>query len=470
MVRRGRFGVNVVNRIAGFGAATSRVVAKMRLGLIPALAVFVGIASLLLPAPTWGADTSALPPEAKVAEEKHDAEYAAPYRLYPDISKEQSDLAHEGLRKGYRGDFMGAMKDYARMEKLEERDSLAPLSQLLIVASGVLLLERSDYRDDEEKERITKTIETAAEQGLYLTRTMLESRKNHPTCMLIAGGIQGFLATRKINTQPTRALQDGFQALRLLEKTLKIDPRIKDAYMGQGIFDCTATNAPLVVRGALKLLGRSSNFKQGLRALRISAYSGQYTSVASQLFLIQFLSPYEDESAEEKRGIFSGLQSAFPANPLYEFLANDEALCFYPDSFYTKYANLTPARIEKSLRKLRPYGYAGARYLQLVRAQISLVQDEDENAFKFDTAFAWREYDFYPVFLDGLRRKREFETSQPRRYPDLSPEELLNAYRDSAITLIRMSSLTPTAKRYHTWRVRDALRPTRKAPAAFAEP
>jgi hypothetical protein len=395
---------------------------------------------------------------------------ASIYRLYPDIGQEQSDLAHIGLQKGYSGDFTGALKLYAKMEKLETRDSLAPLSQLLIVATGVLMLERSDFRDEDELARITKTVEDASEQGHYLCRKALEANKNHPTYMLILGGIQGFLATRKIHTQPTRALQDGFHALRLLEKTIKIDPRIKDAFMGQGIFDCTASNAPLVVRGALKLLGRSSNFNQGLRALRVSAYSGQYTSVASQLFLIQFLSPYEDESVAEKQDIFVGLKTAFPTNPMYDFLANDEALCFYPDSFYAWHAAKSPTQIEKSLRKLRPHGYAGARYLQLVKAQLSLLQDEGNLSAAFDTTFEWREYAYYPIFLEGLRRKREFEDSVPRRDPSIDPDELITAYRDSALTLLRQSAMTPTAKRYHAWRVRDAMKLKRKAASAIAAP
>ncbi len=391
------------------------------------------------------------------------------YRLYPGISVAQSALAHEGLRLGYNGDFTGAARQFSAMEALEKRDSLPPLSQLLTVATGVLILERGDQADSADAARIAHSITQAAEHGRYLCKTALSKHKKQPTYALILGGIKGFLATRKIHTQPTRALQDGYQAMRQLQRTLDYNPGMKDAYMGKGIFDCTASNAPLVVRGALKLLGHSSNFKQGLKSLRISAYEGQYTSVASQFYLIQFLSPYEDESRQEKRVLFASLRASFPRNPMYAFLQNDEALCFYPDSFWTK-TSLPSLPIERSLRRLKPMGYAGERYLNLLKWQYSLLQPEGKNALPPDANFDLREWKFYPVFIEGLRRKREFEDSLKTRDPGVLPKEVMAAYRDSATILIRQSAFTPTAKRYHEWRVRDALRLSKNAGASYAEP
>lgn len=388
------------------------------------------------------------------------------YRLYPGLTQEQSDLAHQGLKLGYRGDFAGALQVYGQMEKLENRDSLPPLSQLLLVATGVLLLERRDFSDSLEAERIGKSVDAAAEQGQYLCRTALEKNRQEATHWLIQGGIQGFLATRKIHHQPTKALQAGLQAMRLLEKALKADPRIKDAYLGAGIFECSASSAPLVVRGALKFLGRSVNFHAGLRALRLSAYDGQYTSVASQLFLMQFLSPYEDEARAEKQVIFRSLETEFPGNPMYVFLRQDETLCFYPDSFYA----VDPMPMERRLRKMHAYGYAGSRYVRLIEWQLSLLHPEGGMPIAQDTAFDFREWSFYPVFIAGLRRKHEFTEGLPRRDTTLDPQEELAAYRDSCLQMIRRSDMTPTAKRYQSWRVRDALKLTAKAPAAYAEP
>jgi hypothetical protein len=394
-----------------------------------------------------------------------DALAVSNYRLYPNISQAQSDLAHEGLKLGYGGDFSAAVALYRQMEKLESRDSLAPLSQLMQVATGVLILERGDYADKEDAARIEKAVLEAADQGRYLCKQGLNRFKNHPTFTLILGGIQGFVATRKIHLHPTRALQDGFQAMRLLEKTLSHDPRMKDAYMGQGIFDCTASSAPLVVRGTMKLLGRSSNFKNGLRSLRVSAYAGQYTSVASQFYLIQFLSPYEVESREEKGVIFQSLQEAFPGNPMYPFLENDESLCFFPDSFFSK----RHSKAEAALKRLKPFGYAGSRYMELLKMQISLLSP-DSTWESNPSDLPLREWAFYPIFIEGLRHKREFEDSLRTRDPAIVPEEWMQVYRDSTLALIAQSDFTPTAKRYHSWRIRDAFKLRRKAASAYANP
>lgn len=388
------------------------------------------------------------------------------YRLYPGITLEQSDLAHEGLRRGYNGNFLGALQIYATMERLERIDSLPPLSQLLIVATGVLLLERGDFGAPQEAEQIHAAVEAAGEEGNYLCRRALQRHRNHGTYLLIQGGIQGFLATRKIQTRPTRALQEGFQALKQLERCIKVDPRIKDAHMGAGIFDCSVSNAPLFVRGGLKILGRSANFHQGIRSLRISAYEGQYTSVASQLYLIQFLSPYDTSSRREKRVMLAELRKTFPRNPMYLFLEQDEALCFYPDSFYSGNAR----QVEKALRYFKPQGYAGKRYLQLVRLQASLLHPKQEGSLEdADSSLDLREWEYYPIFVAGMRRKREYAEEPARRDPDLLPAEVLDGYRDRCLYLIKHSPMTSNAKRYQSWRVRDAFRFDSKAPGTYAD-
>ena len=111
------------------------------------------------------------------------------------------------------------------------------------------------------------------------------------------------------------------------------DSTIQDAYMGEGIFQCSAARAPMMVRATLKMLGRETSMRDGLKALQRSAYEGQYTSVASQLFLIQFFSPYDNELRQEKRQIFYTLMKDFPQSSYYLFLREEESLCFYPTAF-----------------------------------------------------------------------------------------------------------------------------------------
>jgi hypothetical protein len=365
-------------------------------------------------------------------------------------------LAHEALGEAYSADLKAARRILSGMRRLEESEGLPPLSYLLSVAIEVMRYQNGDYASRAEQKALLRSIVEAAEHGRYLCEEALEKRADHPTYLLILGGIRGFLATLKIQPDPGEALGDGFQALKLLEKAREKDGRIKDSYMGTGIFHCTAANAPLFVRATLKIIGRSVNMRAGLEALRVSAYQGQYTSVASQLFLIQFLSPYDEELKREKRQIFTTLESTFPRNPYYTFMKADEALCFYPDSFFRPE---TRVELERRIAAFQPSDFAGRRYANLVKHQYALLDPTAPARLRPDTGYAFRDYRFYPVFLQAVRFKRMAEDSLAgEREAPQETARVLERLLDQCLDLINESPMNATRKRYYQWHVTDALR------------
>lgn len=385
------------------------------------------------------------------------ADLAPVYGLYRDVTQDQSDLAHKALDQAYSANVKAARKSLSALRRLEEGKSLPPLSYLLSVAVDVMRYQNGDFADAEEERALLLSIQEAAEQGRYLCEEFLQKQENHPTYLLILGGIRGFLATLKIQPDPGEAMGDGFQALKLLEKSREKDSRVKDSYMGTGIFHSTAANAPLVVRATLKIIGRSVNMKQGLEALRVSAYEGQYTSVASQLFLIQFLSPYVEELKREKRQIFLSLEEAYPRNPFYTFLKTNEALCFYPDSFYRPETRL---ELEQRILAFKPLDLASRRYAELVKRQYQLLNpgtgDEDLTP---DSSFVFRDYKFYPVFLQAVRYKRNAQDSlASEKTPPSEVAKVLKGLRSQCLDLIAESPMNSSRRRLYAWHVTDALR------------
>jgi hypothetical protein len=376
--------------------------------------------------------------------------------LYPDITGEQSDLAHQALSQAYSASIKRARKSLEALRAMETARHLPPLSQLLSVAIDVMRYQNGDFEDDDEEKALRKSITDASEQGSYLCQQALDKAPGHPTYMLILGGIRGFTATLKIHGNPSQAMSDGFQALKLLEKARGQDARLKDCYLGTGIFNCTAANAPLFVRATLKIIGRSVTMKAGLEALRVSAYQGQYTSVSSQLFLIQFLSPYDQELVREKREIFHSLEGAFARNPYYTFLKTDEALCFQPDSFFN---HATRTALAARITAFASTDFASRRYGNLVRWQYTLLDPSPERRYAPDSSFRFRDYDFYPGFIDALRFKRVLEDSlSPGEKPAKPDLAALEDMRDSCLTAIGESPMNPSRKRYYQWHVTDALR------------
>jgi hypothetical protein len=384
------------------------------------------------------------------------ADFHGGYYLYRDLTQEQSDLAHQALSLAYSANVKRARATVTALRRMEAAGRLPPLSQLLSVAIDVMRYQNGDFQDEDEEKALLQSIDDASEQGSYLCQQGLDKEPNHPTYLLILGGIRGFTATLKIHGNPSQAMGDGFQALKLLERARGQDARIKDSYMGTGIFNCTAANAPLFVRATLKVIGRSVNMKAGLEALRVSAYKGQYTSVSSQLFLIQFLSPYEQELVREKREIFRSLETTFARNPYYTFLKTDEAICFYPDSFFT---HASRTALAARIVSFTSQDFPSRRYGNLVRYQYTLLDPSPEKRLAPDTAFQFRDYAFYPGFIEGLRFKRSIEdTLGSDEKPPKTATAALKEFRDSAIESISNSGMNPTRKRFYQWHVTDALR------------
>ncbi len=378
--------------------------------------------------------------------------------------------AHNALRAFFNGNLPRTERLLQELNLIEDHDSLPPLSRLLLVAATGLYLQRDDAENDEERARLNVVMDSAATKGLgrcnaleKATRDAGSDRSIRATCLLIKGGIDGFRAVLKLNTvSPVQVLNEGLGAVKLLEKGLATDSTVRDTYLGMGIFHCTAAkNSPRVVRSMLNAMGRRVDYNDGLADLRRSGYEGQYTSTASQLYLIQFLSPYDDELRREKIEIFRTLQDVYPLSPYYLFLRWHEALVFYPDSFYN------PPRLKRSLerrmRAVETRDYAAKRYLTLLQYQYSLLNPKASEDYRPDTTLNLGGYAFYPGLIEAMRLRREIvlvdrvstpdkDTSQVRRLRELKSRE------KKILARIKKSDLSKPNQRMYEWHVRDALR------------
>jgi hypothetical protein len=392
--------------------------------------------------------------------------HAAP-KFYPGVAEGQSMMAHEALRAYYNGNPSRAERLLRTMDALEDRDSLPPLSRLLQTAMIGLTLQRDDGGGPEASARLRARLDSAADKGLQRCRERAGRAEpaGDPTCLVIEGGIRGFRAILKLNSSsPTEVLSEGLDAVELLEKALALDSSVRDAHMGLGIFNAmAAANTPRVVRGMLRAAGRGVSTEAGLEHLRRSGYEGQYTSVASQFYLIRFLSPYDDELRREKTEIFRALRETFPLSPHTLFLQGHEALCFYPDSFYGPRARTSLAR---RIRSVEARDYAGTRYLNLVKHQYALLDPDPARQYAADTAFDLGGYSFYPAFIAALRLRREVleadRTIGGAGVPDsvrADKIKRLSAMRKTLTARVRKADLSPQNRGYLEWHVRDALRP-----------
>jgi hypothetical protein len=388
-------------------------------------------------------------PDAGAAERRE----AAP-RFYPGIGEEQSMRAHDALRAFHNGNFRRAERFLREMDRIEARDSLAPLSRLLTVAMAGLYLQRDDAGNAAEKARLGALLDSSAREGLAACKGR---SKADVTCALIRGGIDGFRAVLKLHVvSPVQVLKEGLAAVSVLEKGIATDSSLKDAYMGIGIFHCTAAgNAPRVVRSMLSAVGRKVDYEDGLEYLRRSAYEGQYTSTASQLYLIQFLSPYDLELRREKIEILRTLQEVYPLSPYYPFLRWQEALAFYPDSFFN--APRLKTSLERRMRAMETRDYAAERYLNLLKHQYTLLNPKPAAQYAPDTTFDLGGYAFYPAFIEAVRLRRELraQPAGPEREKKLAD---LRERKKKLLAEVKRADLNPSNRQLYQWHVQDALR------------
>jgi hypothetical protein len=378
---------------------------------------------------------------------KHKTERGRSDILYPGISREQDKLALQFIHEVYSFNWDEADKIGIKMEKLETRNKLPPLSSLLMVSMRIVRIQNSEYGTDSIGLRIAYETDSLITAGLRKSEGKKADSLNRSTYLFIYSGIEGFSATLKISKWPVDAAIEGFSALKKLEQLTESDTIIKDAYLGLGIFYCALAKAPAFVRGALNMTGREVSFEKGLDYLRKSAYKGKYTTETAKQYLIQFLSPYLGHETIEKNTIIRSLEQQYPKNPFYLFHHVHEDVCFHPDVITKSYID----NVRKKTEKFKPSDYSINRYLTLLNYQYNFL--DSVNRFSIDTTLKLREFAFYPVFLDALKEHDSLSLiREHNRKKHLTAKGML------AAKLLNESGMTPNRKNFFMWYLRDALR------------
>ena len=378
---------------------------------------------------------------------------SSPDSLLPGITPEQDFLARTYVSHFHSFSWSKANRTAKKLQRLEKKGDLPPLSFLLMITCRVTRVLNGEYGSQNERKQLLKEIDDLEKKVTRQIDMASISDSLLPIHLFITGGIRGVVATLKIENNIVEAAVDGFHALNDLQECIALFPTLHDAYLGLGIFYCSLAHAPGIVRAALNLTGHSISFEKGLDYLRISARSGRYTSELSSLYLIQFLSPYWGHLTAEKDSLFSSLQHRYPQNPFYVFLEVDENICFHPnriDSLYTQ-------RINQKMLKWHPDNFSTQRYAQLIKWQINFITNsKTPPEVKPNSAFDLREFSFYPLFLEALALRRATEpktkSNSRRVWGQLTKNESF------AIRTLGLSSMSSTRRNFYEWHIRDALR------------
>jgi hypothetical protein len=379
-----------------------------------------------------------------------------PAWLYAGLSLEQDSLARQLLRAFMEYDWNGVEKAGKKMQRLEKKHHLPPLSWLLLVGTNVMRIQNGEYERGHDARTILKDIAKYSAKGIDLALPEAAPDSIRATMLFITGGIKGFIATLDIDRNPVNAALFGFAAHNLLAEAVTLDTALHDAYLGLGLFNCALAKAPLIVRGALAIIGKGVSLARGLDYLRRSASGGCYTNDIARLYLVQFLSPYLGHEAGEKRNIFGMLQRAYPRNPYYLFIEIEEYLCFDPGAFYS-FSFKT--RVARRMKRLKTDDYSARRYAQLVKWQYLLMDPFPSRGLMPDTTFNLRGFSYYPEFLRALRERVRFEPGiKESRSDRIRRIRYFRMLGLKAMKTLEASPAMPAGRKsYYLWHIRDAL-------------
>lgn len=237
--------------------------------------------------------------------------FAAPHPF--DISEDLDRTIKAGLNELYNLHFDEALATFKTVESQAQDHPMVAFG----IASvhwwrlSVYVLET----DPVESEAFLK----AADECIRLSEKKIEKGDLTGEGYLTLGGTYGILGRWKAtNRQWMSAYFSGRKAVKYLRRSLKINPQLKDANMGLGIFDYFVATLPSVVR-ALAFLGANNDPKVGIRELEEAAREGTYARTPARLFLMDIYSNWE-RNAERSFEIIRDLRNEFPVSPFIHML------------------------------------------------------------------------------------------------------------------------------------------------------
>lgn len=118
-----------------------------------------------------------------------------------------------------------------------------------------------------------------------------------------------------IDRKDLAALSLTKQASGYSQQALAIDPHMYDAYLASGVENYMLSLKPAAVRWILGVTGASTDQKEGIKLLTLTANQGHYLAPFARMMLA--VAAIRDGNPQQARSILTALSKQFPGNTLY---------------------------------------------------------------------------------------------------------------------------------------------------------
>ncbi len=206
---------------------------------------------------------------------------AAPANAATALSPESDRNLLEGIDMMYALDIEGARKNFQAVLLAEPEHPAGPM-----LLGGLYWLQYTQSFDIEEGGDVEDKFLFYTEEAINRANLRLKKNPNDAEAYMYLGGAWGLRGRWKVLERSwLKAARLGLKAYRYLEKTVKLDPSLSDAYLGLGIYDYYSETLPSVLRWLSAFVIKGDKAR-GLRYITNTIQNGKYSRTEAKLFLI----------------------------------------------------------------------------------------------------------------------------------------------------------------------------------------
>lgn len=164
-----------------------------------------------------------------------------------------------------------------------------------------------------------------SQRTIQVCEEILKTNEKDSKALFYLGGTLGYRGMLYAGQQELmKAVWEGKKGYNRLKEAVEVDPNNADAQMGLGMFNYMISQAPAIIRPALKLAGLSGDRLTGLRQLENAMRNGIYAKTEAQWMLANFLRGDLEAQPDKAGALLQNLIQNYPNN----------------DFFVSNYANL----------------------------------------------------------------------------------------------------------------------------------
>ncbi len=196
---------------------------------------------------------------------------------------------HTGIFLIYQDDFYYAREVF---DTLIRDFSGNPLPY--VMKAGALDTYMLDHSTREWEDEFFATVK----EGIDVSKSAIEKAKSREDSAWIyfsLASLHGYRAIRRgRNRNYLSALRDAYSAISFYKKTLHLDPRLYDAYLGLGSFHFAMSELPRFVKW---FVAPGDYRRRALKEIKLAADSGKYTRIVAKdtyAWILAYLKPTRD--------------------------------------------------------------------------------------------------------------------------------------------------------------------------------